>query len=224
MAAGSGFTAMSLLIVNAYLRDGFGARIYSSYYKHLLILAAVMYADDTDLVHWSSLPSCTPVELIATAQTATYAWGDLAIATGAAMKPDKCYAYFLSYWYDRGRAKLRTVKALPDSIAPITLPSDEIAPSHLRVPLPDGTSASIPTLRNEHASLMLGIYFVPTSGGGTHMCKMAKNGYTWVDRIRSRPLSPDLAWKSFTHQLQPGMMWGIATIVMSPHRLLKQFQ
>jgi hypothetical protein len=33
VAAGPGFTAMSLLIVNAYLRDGFGAPIYSSYYK-----------------------------------------------------------------------------------------------------------------------------------------------------------------------------------------------
>ncbi len=98
-AAGPGFTAMSLLIIKAYLRDGFGAQILSSYYKHLLsILAVVMYIDDTDMVHWSSLLSCTPDKLIAATQTATYAWGGLAIATGAAMKPDKCYAYFLSYW------------------------------------------------------------------------------------------------------------------------------
>ena len=88
-AAGPGFTAMSSLIVKAYLRDGFGAQIYSSYYRRLLILAAVMYVDNTDLVHWSCLPLCFPVELIATAQTATYAWSGLAIATGAAMKPDK---------------------------------------------------------------------------------------------------------------------------------------
>ncbi len=223
-AAGPGFTAMSSLIVKAYLRNEYGARIYSSYYKQLLILAAVMYVDNTDLVHWSSVPSCTPTELIAAAQTATYAWGGLAIAIGAAMKPEKCYAYFLSYWYDRGRAKLRTVKALLDSITPITLPSGETAPSHLRVPLPDSTSAPIPTLRNEHASLMLGIYFGPTSGGSTHIQEMAKKGYAWSDRIRSRPLPPDLAWKSFIHQLLPGMAWGIATVVLLPQILLKQFQ
>jgi hypothetical protein len=52
-AAGSGFTAMSLLIVNAYLHDGFGARIYSSYYKRLLLLAAVMKVNDIDLIHWA---------------------------------------------------------------------------------------------------------------------------------------------------------------------------
>jgi hypothetical protein len=37
------------------------------------------------------MPSCTLAELIAAAQTVTYAWGGLAIATGAAMKPEKCY-------------------------------------------------------------------------------------------------------------------------------------
>jgi hypothetical protein len=50
-AAGPGFTAMSLLIVNAYLQDGFVAQIYSSYYKRLLHLAAVMYIVNTNLIH-----------------------------------------------------------------------------------------------------------------------------------------------------------------------------
>jgi hypothetical protein len=53
VAAGPGFTAMSLLIVNAYLRDGFGAWIYSSKYKQLLLLVAVMYVNNTDLIHWA---------------------------------------------------------------------------------------------------------------------------------------------------------------------------
>jgi hypothetical protein len=167
-AAGPGFAAMSSLIVNAYLRDGFGAQIYSSYYTRLLHLAAVMYVDDTDLVRWYCIPSCTPAKLTAADQTATYAWGGLAIATGAAMKPDKCYAYFLSYWFDSSRAKLKTIKALPDSITPITLPTGKIAPLHLRVPLPDGTTAPIPTLRNKDAFLMLGVHLGPASGGELH--------------------------------------------------------
>ncbi len=223
-AAGPGFTAMSSLIVNAYLCNEFGAQIYSSYYKQLLLLAAVMYVDDTDLIHWARCPSCSPDQLIATAQTATYAWGGLAITTGAAMKPDKCYVYFLSYWYDLGRAKLRTINALPGSIASITLPNGVIAPSHLRVPLPDGTAAPIPTLRNEDASLMLGVWAGPASGGSKHIREMARKGYTWADRMKSRPLPTNLAWKSFNHQLQLGMMWGITTVVMSPLKLLEQFQ
>jgi hypothetical protein len=93
-AAGPGFTAMSLLIVKAYLPNCFGAQIYSSYYRQLLLLATVMYVDNNNLIHWSCQPFCSLDKLIVASQTATYALGGLAIATGAAMKPEKCYAYF----------------------------------------------------------------------------------------------------------------------------------
>ncbi len=71
---------------------------------------------------------------------------------------------------------------------------------------------------------MLGIYFGPTSGGGKHFWETAQKGYLWANRLRSCPLPPALAWQSFTRQLQPGMMWGIATVVMSPQKILDQFQ
>jgi hypothetical protein len=48
-AAGPGFTAMSLLIVKVHLHNGFGAQIYSSYYRQLLILTAVMYVCNTGI-------------------------------------------------------------------------------------------------------------------------------------------------------------------------------
>jgi hypothetical protein len=158
----------------------------------------------------------------------TYAWEELAIATGAAMNPEKCYAYFLSYWYNHGRTKLRTVKALPDSIAPITLPSGETAPSHLRVPLPNGMSAPIPTLRNEHASLMLGIYFGPTSGGSTYIQEMAKKvmrGPTASGLAHSHPAlhgrvySPAPTWNDlgncYSHLIAPETFETVPTGVLS---------
>jgi hypothetical protein len=150
--------------------------------------------------------------------------GGLAIATGAAMKPEKCYAYFLSFWFDKGRAKLRTINALPTPSSLITMPDGSTAPSHLRVPLPDGTSAPIPTLRNEETSLMLGVPWSPSSGGNIHVNEMAKKGYNWADRMKLRPLPHNLAWKSFNHQLQPGMTWGIATVDLPPQKHLAKFQ
>ncbi len=101
--------------------------------------------------------------------------------------------------YNHGCAKLQTVWALPESIAPIT----NISPSHLRVLLPDGTTAPIPMLRNYDASLMLGIYFGPTSSGRTHICEMAQKGFIWANQIKSWPFPPLLAWQSLTHQRQP---------------------
>jgi hypothetical protein len=120
--------------------------------------------------------------------------------------------------------KLQTFWALPESITPIIFPLGNIAPSHLRAPLLDGSMAPIPTIRSHDASLMLGIYFGPTSGGGTHICEMAWKGFIWANWMKSQPLPPSLAWQGFTHQLQPGMIWGLATVILSPHKLLEQLQ
>ncbi len=119
---------------------------------------------------------------------------------------------------------MRSIRSLPPPSEYIALANGTMAPSHMRIPLPDSTSAPIPTLRNEDASLMLGVWVGPASGGATHVWEMARKGYNWVDRMKSRPLPHDLAWRSFIHQLQPGMMWGIATVIMSPLKLLEQFQ
>jgi hypothetical protein len=45
------FMALSLLIVNAYCQMGHGARVKSSYASRLFNLCAVMFVDDTDLLH-----------------------------------------------------------------------------------------------------------------------------------------------------------------------------
>ncbi len=46
------------------------------------------------MIYWS--PDSTS-ELIQHAQHSTNVWGNLAIATGEAMKPEKCFAYFMTY-------------------------------------------------------------------------------------------------------------------------------
>ena len=56
-AAGPTFLAISSLIVNAYLRQGHGARTTTSITNRLMVLAAVLYVDDTDNIHMA--PSVT---------------------------------------------------------------------------------------------------------------------------------------------------------------------
>ena len=96
-AAGPGFLAISVQIVNAYLRDGHGSRTLTSYSHRLLILAAILYVNDTDMIHTTPSVTATAQELISHTQEATNTWGGLAIATGAALKPEKCFAYILNY-------------------------------------------------------------------------------------------------------------------------------
>ncbi len=48
---------------------------------------------------------------------------------------------------------------------------------------------------------------------------MCKKGFIWADRLSSRPLPHAADWTSFTLQLYPGMVWGIATVVLSSREL-----
>jgi hypothetical protein len=92
--AGPGFMALSAQNVNAYLQDGHGSRTMTSYTFQLFVLAAVLYVNDMDLIHTTALVTATPSELFEQSQISTNAWGGLAIATGASLKPEKCFAYF----------------------------------------------------------------------------------------------------------------------------------
>jgi hypothetical protein len=162
-AAGPGFLAISSLIVNVYLREGHGARTITSMSFRHFILAAVLYVDNTDNIHMTPKVTASPSDLIEHAQHSTNAWGGLAIATGAAMKPEKCFTYIMIYPVSKGRHILGTIDNLPEPKALIQQADGHLPPSHMTVPLPDGNSAPIPLLPPTTASLMLGIWFGPTS-------------------------------------------------------------
>jgi hypothetical protein len=87
-AAGPGCLALSLQIVCAYVRNGHRSQTVTSYSSTSSNLAAVIYVDDADLVHTPPLITASPAELIAHSQKSTTAWGGLAIATGASLKPE----------------------------------------------------------------------------------------------------------------------------------------
>jgi hypothetical protein len=113
-AAGAGYAAVSSLVINAYLREGHGLRTTTSLTCRFFNIAAVIYVDDADLPHRTTHATASPAELIQHSQKSTNAWGGLAIATGAALKPAKCYAYFLVYRYPNGRASMGNVLTLPE--------------------------------------------------------------------------------------------------------------
>ncbi len=107
------FMVFSSLIVNAYQQMGHSAWVHSSYGSWVFILAAVMYVDDTNLLHWPASRSTDPDELVAHAQWATTDWTHLAQASGGILKDKKCAVYFLDYKYTNGRAQMKSLHDLP---------------------------------------------------------------------------------------------------------------
>jgi hypothetical protein len=93
----------------------------------LFVLAAVMYVNDTDMLHWPPSPHSSPEELIEHVQQATMDWGNLTQASGGILKAQKCSAYFMDYKFNRGRAKMKSRRDLPE---PTQYISEEVGYSH----------------------------------------------------------------------------------------------
>ena len=125
---------MSTLIVNVYQRMGHGAKLTSGYTCCMFILAAVMYVDDTDLLHWVPSPTTSSTELVEQAQAATNDWGSLGQATDGALKPEKCFLYLLNYAFDNGRARLETLRHLPTPGFSVEVKDKGPQPAHSTVP------------------------------------------------------------------------------------------
>jgi len=208
------FLALSSLIVNAYRRMGHGARIRSSYLSWLFILAAVMYVDDTDLLHWPSSPYNYPEELVAHIQQAATDYTNLAQASGGILKDSKCSIYFLDYKFVQGRARLKSLGDLPEPVWYI-LVGDKLCPSHITIPQPVGPDAPIVTHDVTTALKMLGVHFSPAGNSLTHVEHMVQKGLDWVDCLLSKPLPRRDAWLSFYMQLFPGISWGLVTVCLS---------
>ncbi len=212
------FIALSSLIVNEYWQMGHGAQVHLLYGSWLFILAAVMYADDTNLLHWPASLSTDPDELVAHVQWATTDWTHLAQASGGILKDKKCLLYFLDYKYTNGRAKMKSLLDLP---APSQYISEDgkLFPSHISISQPVGPDA--PIIRHEvsTASKMLGVHFSPAGNSGMHIKHMVQKGLDWVDCLRAKPLSRGDAWMSFYLQLFPGISWGLVNVCLHPCKL-----
>ncbi|KAL7460292.1 hypothetical protein ACHAXS_000754 [Conticribra weissflogii] len=54
-AAHSGFSAANILMINSYKLHNHGMQVTTPYSLLSFVLAAILYVDDTDLLHWDHL-------------------------------------------------------------------------------------------------------------------------------------------------------------------------
>eukprot|EP00956_Cyclotella_meneghiniana_P026710 scaffold58429_cov56-Cyclotella_meneghiniana.AAC.2 len=84
-AAPMGMRNIITIATNAYKRLGHGIRMQTAISQRLLLLAAIIYVDDTDLLHWGRFYGIDDEEFLADAQAATIDWCMLVQATGGAV-------------------------------------------------------------------------------------------------------------------------------------------
>jgi hypothetical protein len=184
----------------------------------LFVLAAVMYVNNTDMLHWPPSPHTSSEELIEHVQQATTDWGNLTQASGGILKAGKCSAYFMDYKFICGHAKMKSPCDHPEPTQYIS-EGGSLFPLHFTIPQPVGPDILINTHDVTTTSKVLGVDFSPAGNSTTHMERMVQKFLDWVDCLRTKPLARRDAWLSFYMQLFPGIFWGLVTVCMHPRKL-----
>ena len=105
-AAPGGWAVISITIVGAHKSQGHGGHFVCPVTKIRDHLAAILFVDDTDIVHINMDLNKTAGQAHTAMQQGIESWGQLLIATGGAFKPEKCFSHLVSFsWKPNGKWK-----------------------------------------------------------------------------------------------------------------------
>ena len=146
-AAPAGWAVISICIIGAHRKKGHGAKFLCPITQLQHHLSAILYVDDTDLLHINMTKNESVDEVHQAIQDSVNSWGNLLIATGGVLQPAKCFYSIISFDWNNGDWKYASNW------------SDEKL--RLTVPLPGGGNAPIDHKPVEHAEKTLGAMTSP---------------------------------------------------------------
>jgi hypothetical protein len=96
-AAPSGWAVVSIVILHVHSKQGHGAMFWCPISGMSSKLAAILYVDNTDVIHLQLDEDKLVEETHKRLQASVLSWGNLLIATGGLLKPAKCFYHIISF-------------------------------------------------------------------------------------------------------------------------------
>jgi hypothetical protein len=101
-ASPAGWAVISICILGAHGKKGQGAKLYCPTTNQQHHLLAILYLDDTDLLHIDLTKDESLDEVHKAIQTSVNSWWNLLIATGGVLQPSKCFYTIISFKWEKG--------------------------------------------------------------------------------------------------------------------------
>lgn len=207
-AAPAGWAVVSIAILNAHKRRGHGAQFCCPISLIRSNLSAVLYVDDTDVIHIRMDAEESVMEASYGLQESVMSWGKLLIATGGSLKPSKCFYHLISFSWK------------PDGSWVYDM-NEENEDLQVMIPLPDGTAAPIEHCGVDIPHKTLGAMTCPNGDHSPAVSAMKERAQGWIDRAVSGKLDRRSFWFLTTCQFWPKVGFGIG-LNTAPYSVLAE--
>ena len=195
-AASAGWCVISIVILRAHGKKGHGAQFIAPMSLVRSSLSAILYVDDTDLLHINMDVEESIFDVHAAMQRSIENWGHLLIATGGTLKPEKCFYYLIDFTWTKKGGWQYTAHHEEEEAA-------------LFVPLPDGKTASISHLAVDNAQKTLGVITCPSGNSTGSLIQMKDKAKKWFDLLTAGRLHRRMMWFSVDRQMWPSVKYGL---------------
>jgi hypothetical protein len=199
-AAPPSWIQLSAFLVNVYKQLGLGSFITDPILLEIIHTMGELFVDDADLYtcNDTSTANCGvtgPTDLWLRMQGNLGQWSNLLIASGGALKPDKCFWYPLDYISVEGRWSYV-----------------DVSDFELKITGPNG-GVHVITQKSPTTSMKtLGVVDAPEGGNKGHLEYIKSKTATWVSRMKNGHLPSHIAWIAYRLQLWASLRYGIGTM------------
>jgi hypothetical protein len=195
-AAPAGWAVVSIVILNAHKKAGHGATFLCPMSLIRNNLAAVLFVDDTDVIHLDMTRVEDEYEVLNGLQRSVTSWGNLLIATGGSLKPSKCFYHIISFsWKADGTWVYDKNEDKEDLQLYIPLPNNEMAPiQHCGV---------------DEAHKTLGMMTCPSGAQESVITHMKERAQGWIDQATAAHLTSRNLWFLLKVQFSPKVLYSI---------------
>jgi hypothetical protein len=201
-AAPAGWAVVSIVILHVHSKQGHRATFRCPISGTSSKLAAILYVDDMDVIHLQLDEDKSVEETHKQLQASVLSWGNLLIATGGSLKPEKCFYHIISFdWRPDGIWRYANNKDREDL--------------QIMVPQPDDTFAAIAHLGVSEVSQTLGSMSVPSSNRTLALMRVKEKAQGWIDTAKNTKLSQRHLWFLVDRQFWSKVGFGVGTILAS---------
>ncbi len=167
----AGWAVISICILKAHGRKGHGVEFSCPIMQLQHHLSAILYVDDTDLLHIDLTKSESVDKVHMAIQDSINSWGNLLIATGGVLQPEKCFYSIISYEWTNGVWHFAQ-NALQGDFG-------------ITVPLPGGSKARLSHRPVDHAERTLGAMTLPDGNSSSAISMIQEKAQQWINVIRN---------------------------------------